>query len=464
MNEQSMRFRIGIFVMAALLLLAVLVILFGDVPTVFKGQDRYTIVFDHATGVAIGTPVRRSGVRIGQVQKVTLDDATGKVRVTITIDRPHVLYEGDQAELVHGALSGDTSIDFVAPTGPGSKETTTSLPQSEKNDAEIQQAAWNGGQAPERVPAPEPQPPPARTPVPPGTEFRGVSQADVSSLIKALSNLGQPAQEAFADLRKTLDMVQRDMPLAEETLRQYRDLAKASRELLPDVRRTNDEIQIASHNWAKLGERLDVLMQANEDKLVKTLDRLSDTVSRVSNILSEENQRNVNAILKNVSAGTKNLDSIAQNTDEFLKETRTMIKKINDSLLQTDQILADLRTTTRPFAERSESMARNLDETTDKLNRTLTDVRALLQNINQSEGSLQRFLTDPALYNNLNEAACMLTHTLPRVDRILGDVEVFADKIARHPESLGVRGAISPSSGIKDVPPTPSHWPYLPER
>jgi len=60
-------------------------------------------------------------------------------------------------------------------------------------------------------------------------------------------------------------------------------------------------------------------------------------------------------------------------------------------------------------------------------------------------------------YNNLNDAASMLTHSLPRIDRILHDFEVFADKIARHPESLGVGGAIRPSAGLKEAPTT-SHW------
>ena len=32
---------------------------------------------------------------------------------------------------------------------------------------------------------------------------------------------------------------------------------------------------------------------------------------------------------------------------------------------------------------------------------------------------------------------------------IVADARVFTDKIARHPEVLGVRGAIKPSSGIK---------------
>ena len=64
------------------------------------------------------------------------------------------------------------------------------------------------------------------------------------------------------------------------------------------------------------------------------------------------------------------------------------------------------------------------------------------------------------MYNNLNQAACMITNVVPRLDRILRDVEVFADKIARHPETIGVRGAISPSAGLKESPTAPQGPPY----
>src|SRR6266852_4183724 len=103
-NEQHLTFRIGVFVLASIILLAILITLFGGSGTFFKAQDTYTIIFDSAPGVAEGTPVRRSGVRIGQVQKVVLDDETGKVRVTVRIDQPHKLYEDDQPILIQGTL------------------------------------------------------------------------------------------------------------------------------------------------------------------------------------------------------------------------------------------------------------------------------------------------------------------------------------------------------------------------
>src|SRR5207244_11187968 len=118
-SELRFRFRIAVFVLASLLFLAVVIILLGGFPTVFEGMTRrYYVMFQYAPGVSVNTPVRRSGVRIGQVEKVELDDETGQVRVTVAIDPPHVLYTDDTPRLVHGALSGDTSIDFEAPKQP----------------------------------------------------------------------------------------------------------------------------------------------------------------------------------------------------------------------------------------------------------------------------------------------------------------------------------------------------------
>src|SRR5439155_27307313 len=113
MNDQGLRFRIGVFVLAAMILLAVLIILFSGLPTIFVQHRQYTIVFDDAPGVAPGTPVRRSGVRIGEVKSVELDDETGKVRVTIVVEKRYTLRKNERPTLTTGLLGSDISIDFI---------------------------------------------------------------------------------------------------------------------------------------------------------------------------------------------------------------------------------------------------------------------------------------------------------------------------------------------------------------
>src|SRR5262249_50800538 len=101
------------------------------------------------------------------------------------------------------------------------------------------------------------------------------------------------------------------------------------------------------------------------------------------------------------------------------------------------------------------SILKNVDESTDNLNRALRDVRELLQAIARSDGTVQKLLSDPSLYNNLNDTALMAAKIMPRLDRVLRDVETFADKLARHPELIGIGGAIRPSSGLKESPTHP---------
>jgi ABC-type transporter Mla subunit MlaD len=453
MNEQGLRFRIGIFVLMSMLLLGVLIVLFGRFPKLFRVQDRYTVIFDQASGVTAGTPVRRSGVRIGEVEKVELDDVTGKVRVTVLVDRAHPLFENDKAILRQGALSGDTSIDFVSPAAEDRARTPEDGARTPERSgaaepAEVKQVAFL--QPADQQPPPA-VPPPAQTRARPGTEFRGTTQADVAGILNVMSQLAPPARDAFQELTRSLERFDKMAPLLEDTLREYRDLARTTRPLVPDLGRTNDELQIAARNWGRLGERLDVLVQANQDKFIKTMDNINDTVVRVGSVLNEENQRNFAGTLKNLNAGTRNLDSLNQNANELLKESRQTVQQIGQST-------RELQPMTKSLGERGPSMVKNLDEMADRLNRTLIDVQGLLRAIDQSDGTIRRLISDPSLYNNLNEAACLLTRLFPRIDHILSDFEVFADKVARHPESLGVGGAIRPSSGLKEVPSSNGHW------
>src|ERR1043165_9141647 len=124
MNDQAIRFRFGIFVLASLILLAVLIILFGGFPSYFKQTNAYTIEFNNAQGVSPGTPVRRSGVRIGEVRSVELENVTGKVRVGISVESKYTLRKGDRPTLSQGLLSNDATISFLPPEDPRKADDT----------------------------------------------------------------------------------------------------------------------------------------------------------------------------------------------------------------------------------------------------------------------------------------------------------------------------------------------------
>ena len=315
LNEPgTVRFRLGIFVLSALILLAVLIMLFGGWARFFQQYVHYAITFDNAAGVAPGTPVRRSGVRIGEVESVQLDNQTGLVHVGIKVAAEYVVRKNDGPTIAHGLLGGDTSIDF-------------------------EPVAVNG-QAQDS------------TPVPPGSTLKGATRPEVGNLAQQGAELVPAARETLLEVRKSFEKFNKTIPLMDETLREYsalgkimrqlmpqfgltndaiRELVKSTQTALPELRRTNDEIQITARNWGKLGERLDVLLQTNEQKLTKALDQLNDTLRRVAATFNDENQKNLSETLKNVRDGSTRLDSITRSTDEFLKESRKTITQVNGS-------------------------------------------------------------------------------------------------------------------------------------
>jgi phospholipid/cholesterol/gamma-HCH transport system substrate-binding protein len=404
MQDSALKFRIGVFVLATLVLLAVLVTMFSGLPGLFTVHNRYTVVLPNAAGVGAGTPVRRSGVRIGEVESIQLDNESGNVKVGLLIERKYALRKNEVAVLNRGLL-GDTTIDFV--TNPPPK-----------------------GQAPDL------------SLVEPGSEIQGVAQLQPTDLLPS-------TQEAIRELGSAAKNFNQIAPDFDEAVKEVREFSKASRGMVPDLSKTNDEARIAVRNWGKLGERLDVLTQTQQEKLIKTLEDLDDTLNRIGRTFNDENQRNLNATLKNVRGASDSLDSITKNTDELLKESRKTMQRVDGSLTRTDEVLANLQRTTKPMADRSEQVMKNLDESTDRLNKVLADAQELMRALGRSNGTVAKLVNDPDLYNNLNDTACMVARMMPRIERMLKDFEVFADKVARHPESLGVGGVVRPGSGLK---------------
>lgn len=97
----------------------------------------------------------------------------------------------------------------------------------------------------------------------------------------------------------------------------------------------------------------------------------------------------------------------------------------------------------------STELIERMERGTKHLDAVMDDLAMFSQRLRNPNGSLALLLEDRELYDHLNRAATNVDQLSRQLKPIVNDVRIFTDKIARHPESLGVRGAIQRSPGIK---------------
>lgn len=368
-----MQFAIGIVTIMGGFALAAIIIWFGEFQSVLESRKTYYAVFDFAPGAKAKMPVRRAGIRIGEVRQVEYSERHGRVGLTLVIEGDNELRFGDVPSIAKDGFLGDRYIDIITPDPHQGIE--------------------------------------GREPIPPGTTIEGLSPED------------------------PLEAVQ--------------DVA----EVVPTAQRTLLDIQLTSRRWAEVGERANRLMAANEEQINMMLtdsrdavQRLTATLDNINNMLDPQTQENFRVTLQNIRNSSESLDPLLKSS----QETIDRVRKTTETL---QEVATNLQTATGPLAERSESTMRNLDESVQSLNVVLKDVRELTQQFREGDGTIQRLMVDPSMYQNLDEAAALLVRNLSELEGILDDVKVFADKIARHPGELGVQGVLTRDTGVKNFIP-----------
>ena len=117
MNERTLQFRVGLFVLLSIGISAALIILFGDVQKYWKKTYAIAVHFDEAQGTHPGCPVRMNGVVIGEVREVLLDEAEPGVLVVLSIQEDRRIRR-DARPYLAKSLFGDAAIEFSGGRSP----------------------------------------------------------------------------------------------------------------------------------------------------------------------------------------------------------------------------------------------------------------------------------------------------------------------------------------------------------
>jgi phospholipid/cholesterol/gamma-HCH transport system substrate-binding protein len=134
---------------------------------------------------------------------------------------------------------------------------------------------------------------------------------------------------------------------------------------------------------------------------------------------------------------------------QVMADLRTTVQGIGTVVDSADRNLRNLEGLTKPLGDRGEQMVAQVDRTIGRLDETLQQAALFTKALNESQGTLGKLVRDPKVYDDLAQAANNVNKLTKELRPIVDDVRVFTDKIARHPEQLGVRGALDRRPGLK---------------
>ncbi len=369
MSERQLQFRVGLFVIAAVITGVILTIQFGKLDRYTEPRYVVGIQFDELSGVNPGTPVKQSGIPIGRVREVSINQKTRKVVVVVEIRERFKLAEDSKPQII-SSLLGDAHIEF-------------SIGSSEKIVAA-------------------------------GFLFRGIAKHDPLAAVQQLESRMNETMKSFA---------------------------------------------ATSEEWQHVARNVNSLIETNQGSIDEMVEHAADSLrqltlamQKASVTLDEANQFIADPQLQqSVKQAMIALPHLMQQTDILIQQTQQTIATTNKAITSLGNTMDNLETVTNPIAANSDQLVAGVTTSLTSLNQTLTQLSAFSKQLNEGDGSIQRLAKDPQLYQNMQTSSASLASLLRNLEPIMRDMQIFSDKIARHPEVLGVSGYLKGSSGIKEA-------------
>jgi phospholipid/cholesterol/gamma-HCH transport system substrate-binding protein len=394
MDENKLRFGVGVLVISAIGIGIILIFLFGAFPSVLQRDYTLSVVFPSAEGISVNTPVIRDGVRIGRVASIDLREEGG-VLVTLSMDLSQPVTHNYLPRIGSGNfVTGDANLEFVR-TDP------EALSAVFGEDREIINKPYTDGEFLDY-----------------GTKAESIfeMQNDLQVTFDAIRSAGEKINVAA----ESVDRLARDISqvfsgsdskfevVADEAVRALEEFRGA----MQDVRAIVGNPEMKGNLERSLAQLPDLLQEAQTtfDSTRKTF----ESFERVGN----------------------QFEKVGIAAEETVNSTKTTI----DSFQQTAD---NLERFTEPLAERGDELVEQALRTMNSLQLALAQVDTFGKTLNNSDGSLKRFLEDDEIYWQIRRTVENIENATARVRPILDDVRIFTDKIARDPRELGVRGALS---------------------
>ncbi len=378
MDERVMQFRVGVFVLASLLIAAILAILFGELPTMIRSGYTIHVEFPHAPGVTRDTPVRKSGILIGRVTEVELTD--DGVLVTMRIDS-HVQLRRTDICRIRGTLLGDAVVEFVA---------GAPLPETAAEEGGDFQGAANSGPTVERVAYGQEEEP--QLYLIEGDRIRGIVVGDPLEMIvdlqvnltEAIDAVGDTSREVGRVVTQVGDLLAANEPRIVRILEQ----TDRSLELINRLAQRADELVTDPELQGALREAIAqaplVLSETRDlvDRMGGAVDSLERNLLNIEEVTAPLGQQG--------AALMQRIDTSAGQLEVLLDEMIFLTEAINDRQGTLGQLVHD-----RALYDHLLGATANIENLTRQLEPIVRDARVFSDKVARHPGSIVRDAVRP---------------------------------------------------------------------
>ncbi|XZE54457.1 MlaD family protein [Planctomycetaceae bacterium SH139] len=409
MDENRLRFGVGVLVVASLGIAVILTFFFGAYPNLFASRYTVRVRFPAAPGVSNETPVLKNGVRIGRVTHIELlnplrDDGAEGVEIDMQIDDQYPLFGSEIPRITSGSLiTGAAQIEFVS-ASPGKL--------LQLYDGQAETPADGQLDAAETELAKQP-----------------LQKGEV------LISYGEVAKDPY----EVLDMVG--------------NLESDVRQTLVAIQQAGASVQAASQSVDSLAGQVETFVADDDEegdlqKLTQRADRVLQefdaAVKDIRQVIGDPEM--LGGLRLSMERLPRVLES-AEGTFNSARRTLEEFEGIGGSAKRTveaaERTATSIALLAEPLGEGGADLIASLQRTLDNVDRAVVQFGTFGERINQGEGTISMLLEDDELYWQFKRIAENVERTTVRVQPIISDIRVFTDKVARDPGVIGVRGALT---------------------
>ncbi|MCX8081855.1 MAG: MlaD family protein [bacterium] len=341
-DKLSLELRVGIFVVITILLAGIFIVTQATTAK-YRGYE-IGIMFDYVGGLESGSPVRVSGVRVGEVKQI------------------EILYEAQPKVLAKVKIRSDIKIST------GSKITIQTLGLIGEKYIEITPSA-------------------EKKYIQPGEIVEGENPLTMEKLIEAGQNMIIGLNGILTDI---------DSITGDET---FRNNIKS---VVADASSTIKKVDILMTNLTETSEKVNRIVTANASKIEELINNTNEFMASGKTTMDEIKKfasagQQAAESFEDIQKAATSFDKLSRDLQEFLWKIQNegafarLMKEeeIVDQLKYELQLLSDA---TLRFTEASG----RISEATISLNNIISDVE-------KGKGTAGKLLRDEELYNNLND-------------------------------------------------------------